>query len=296
VDFIRWNPDARILHGKCQVHGILFRVDGGRTGQFHVQHDFSRFGELDGVADEVDEHLAQARGIAHQFGRHSRRDPAGQLQLFFMGPDGHNVPGLLHQLSKVERNVLQMDMPGLHLGNIENVVDNVQKVFPGLPENLHEFLLFFVQRRLRQEVRHSQDGVQGGSDFVAHAGQEFGLRVAGHFRLLLGPGKRDFHLPALGDVAVNGLEAGHGSVGPADGTDGHFSQHDAAAFGDPCQFEIFYATSRFVDFAVFPFGQPGIAFVQEHVEFFPHQFVAAVSRFMHKGLVDKRDGPFQIDF
>jgi hypothetical protein len=55
------HADARVLDGDAD-RGPL----GALLGQLRTQHDLARFGELDGVADEVREDLTDAAGVALQ--------------------------------------------------------------------------------------------------------------------------------------------------------------------------------------------------------------------------------------
>src|SRR5262249_30973142 len=62
------HADAAVAHLNAQAHRItaaLVRPD--------VDHHFAAVGELDGVADEVGQHLAQAAGIAAKAARQVRR-------------------------------------------------------------------------------------------------------------------------------------------------------------------------------------------------------------------------------
>ena len=55
---------------------------------FDGQHHLAVLGELDGVADEIHDHLAQAAGVADHGGRHVGRDVADQLQSLLVRPGG----------------------------------------------------------------------------------------------------------------------------------------------------------------------------------------------------------------
>ena len=58
--------------------------------------DFSGVRELDGVADEVDQHLAQAHGVATHGSGYVEFDGAGQFQAFRMGSAGEDLDGFFH--------------------------------------------------------------------------------------------------------------------------------------------------------------------------------------------------------
>ena len=58
-DLLISQPDTAISHRELQCHLILIFFY-----QFGGNHDFSGFGELDGVIGQIDEHLSQTQGIA----------------------------------------------------------------------------------------------------------------------------------------------------------------------------------------------------------------------------------------
>ena len=71
--------------------------------------------------------------------------------------------------------LLQLDLPGFDFREVENVVDDVQKIVAGAAKHAHVLALFVVERRFRQQLRHAQQRVHGRADFVTHAGQKFAL-------------------------------------------------------------------------------------------------------------------------
>ena len=53
-----------------------------------------RFGELDGVADQIEQHLPQPAGIAHQKIGHFRRNMASQLDFLGIGAQTEAAQGI----------------------------------------------------------------------------------------------------------------------------------------------------------------------------------------------------------
>ncbi len=51
--------------------------------------------------------------------------------------------------------------------------------------DLREFPLLFVKIGIEQQARHSDNAVHGCSNFVAHGGEKFALRLACRLGLLL---------------------------------------------------------------------------------------------------------------
>ena len=73
------NADAGVGTVKCSV-----AFGSSRCSTFTHKHDLADLGELDRVAEQVDQHLAQARRVAAERGRHVRRDLVGRAR----GPSG----------------------------------------------------------------------------------------------------------------------------------------------------------------------------------------------------------------
>ena len=92
----------------------------------NVDEHLAALGELDGVADQVDEDLPQAAGIADQ---QSAGTSAATRKIssspFSRGPDGQHPRRVADDFAQVEGDVLQLQLAGLDLGEIEDVVDQV---------------------------------------------------------------------------------------------------------------------------------------------------------------------------
>ena len=88
-------------------------------------HDLAALGELDGVADEVDQHLAQAAGIADaaRRARRARREQASSRP-FCWARAARSRPALLDDVAEVEIDALELELAGLDLGEVEDVVDD----------------------------------------------------------------------------------------------------------------------------------------------------------------------------
>jgi hypothetical protein len=90
------------------------------------RHDFARFGELDGVAEQVREHLSQSARIADEAVADLRIELVGQLQPFRLALHGHQFQRLFHALAQIERRVVELEPAGLDLREIEDLVDQGQ--------------------------------------------------------------------------------------------------------------------------------------------------------------------------
>lgn len=177
-EFFSRDADARVRHGEAQGArlaglGVVRDADG----------DFPAVGKFNGVADEVHDDLPQTLGVPDQFDRHIRRGGDEEFEPFFLRPERHKFRGLVQHFMEVEADLLEVDVSRFDFGEVENVVDQIEEVGARPPQDTEMLLLLGQQGAFREEVRHADDGVHRGSDFVAHGGEEFAFGPAGRFRL-----------------------------------------------------------------------------------------------------------------
>ncbi len=72
-------------------------------------------------------------------------------------------------------HVVQLNLPGLQLGDVEDLVDQRQQFITGAVDGLHVVTLLYRQRRAEQQLGHAEHTVHGRADFVADLRQELGL-------------------------------------------------------------------------------------------------------------------------
>ena len=212
------------------------------AGILQRQADRTGFGELDGVAQEVEQDLLQAQRIAGHAVRHIGPDIGGELQALGGGLRRQRLGHPLDQLDGGELDAFEVEAAGLDLGEVEDVVDDPEQRRRRIAHRAQRLALLDRQRRALQHVDHAQNAVHRRADLVAHGGQEgrlglvgaFGLalrvdrRIAGEPRLVVGDlqaageilllvGERDVVvLPAM-DIAHIGHEmADIGAAGDAD--------------------------------------------------------------------------------
>ncbi len=148
--------------------------------------DLSRGGELDRVAQEVDQDLAQPRGVALDHGRHRGIDPAADLQPLARRLGGEQVDRLLHAGAQGERGGLDGELAGLDLREVQNVVEQGEQRLAAAADRLQVFALLGGERGAGEDAGHADDRVHRRADLVAHVGQELALEPVGAVRLLLG--------------------------------------------------------------------------------------------------------------
>ena len=108
-----------------------------------------------GVDERADDHLGP------------RRDGVGELERF-----GHD---LRHR----HRRQGQLEVPRLDAGDVEDLVDEVEKVATGPQDVVHRVGLVSGDVVHLEELREPEDGVERRAELVAHARQEVALGLAG---------------------------------------------------------------------------------------------------------------------
>ncbi len=128
-----------LIEGLEQLALLLFRdADTGIADQYvephlvavaaagllYVHIHVATLGELDGVAGEVGQHLLQAHGIASEIVRHLGIYLQGEFELLVVSTGAEQVHGLVEGVAQAERDMLQLQLACLQLGEVEDVVDD----------------------------------------------------------------------------------------------------------------------------------------------------------------------------
>ena len=81
---------------------------------------------------------------------------------------------------------VKLELPRLDLGEVQHIVDDIQKGTPRRVDAGHILRLDRAQRRVPEKIREADHSVQGRAEFVAHVGEEVGLCLIGSLRRVLG--------------------------------------------------------------------------------------------------------------
>ncbi len=116
------NADAGVAD--FDAHPVFTGAGVPMVSQTHI--DAPETGELEGVGQQVADDLTHPGRIAGDHGREVRRDQAGQLHA------GRcvlrqQIGGVLDQHPKVERNALDLQVTGIELGHVENIVEQLDQ-------------------------------------------------------------------------------------------------------------------------------------------------------------------------
>ena len=116
------HADAGVAHRELELH-LLARA----FEQLDVEPDFAALGELDRVVDEVGQDLAEPQRVAQQVLRDAGRDVGQELQpLVVRLLRGERRDGA-DDLVELEVGGLEVELAGLDLGEVEDVVDDGQQ-------------------------------------------------------------------------------------------------------------------------------------------------------------------------
>ena len=181
--FLRRDADPRVGDDEVQHH-VLFRVGFPR----HFQAHLPGLRELDGVADEVDDDLAQAAIVADHHVGHFGMDEAGQFQSLLVRANGKRLHRVAKTFPQVERAAIEREFARFDLREVEDVVDHREQGLARVPDRLEELPLLDRKMALQDQFRHADDRVQWRADLVAHVGQERALGATGGFGSVFGMG------------------------------------------------------------------------------------------------------------
>ncbi len=115
--------------------------------------DLAGLGELDGVAHQVEHDLAQAHRVADQRLGDVAVDLAGELEPLLVRAQGQRLQRVLDAVADVEVDRLELDLAGLDLGEVEDVVDDAEERVGRRAHRLEVLALLAGQRRCRGPAR-----------------------------------------------------------------------------------------------------------------------------------------------
>ena len=109
------DADSGIAHQKADFVGPDARLDNQRHA--------AALSELDRVAGQVQQHLAQPRRVSHDFHRQPLVDKGGDFELPRLRAWRQELGDVLDQCGKREWTVLKVDLSSLNLGIIQQFLD-----------------------------------------------------------------------------------------------------------------------------------------------------------------------------
>ena len=192
---VRRDPDPRVAHRQFEPIGVrpLARPSTRTTTS-------PLLGELDGVREQVEEHLSQAGRVADDPGGRVLVDQAAELDPLLPGARSDDLERALDAVPQVERLVARARASPPRSSSSRGCRRSraaARLRSSGRPRRTRAAP---PSARAQQEVGHADHRVHRRPDLVAHRGQEGALRLGRRLGFL--PGALE-----LGDVVVDAEEA-----------------------------------------------------------------------------------------
>ncbi len=188
IDLVEGAEDCLLLVGGDADAGIAHgEDDAGARLVTDVQADLAALGELDGVGQQVLENLLQPLAVGEKSGRHLRLGGHLEGQPLVPGQRLEHATQAFDQAFHLGVFGAHFELAGFHLGDVENVVDQVEQVVAGRIDGFGELDLLVAEVALavlRQQLGQDQRTVQRRAQLVGHVGEEFGLVLARTLQLL----------------------------------------------------------------------------------------------------------------
>ena len=167
------HADARVADLKAQPQSVV-----ATRRHFDGDDNLADGGELDRVAGQIEQNLAESQRIADQAvgGLGSLRQQ--NFQAFFLGLEADDIEQIGHDLAQIELDVLQRQLARLDLRKIENVVEDAEQGARRGVQFLQVIALLRRQFGMQHKLRQTDDGVHRRANLMAHIGEKvaFGLR------------------------------------------------------------------------------------------------------------------------
>jgi len=176
------DADARVLHRDADER--LAPAAGLAGRHAHHDDDFPEIGELQGIADEIDEDLLEPFAVAIDEIGNAPVYEVDELELALRRVIGEHIDRLLNQGDEIDRLVFQLHLVRFELGKIEHVIDEVDEGLAARAHDLHEFFLLARERCLHEQTRRPYDAVHRGANLVTHVREEVGLCILRDLGLL----------------------------------------------------------------------------------------------------------------
>ena len=164
------NAAACVLDLKSEEAGLgVLRALVGNA-QLHI----AGRGELDGVADEVEDDLPEALRVEHE--RWHRLGAAPQFKPGRTAGSAEGVHQTAHEAGAVRWLGGDLHLAGFEFGKVEDVVDEPEEASPAHENRIKRLRAFlFRLEALLEHFGEPDDGVERGADVMADGGEEIAL-------------------------------------------------------------------------------------------------------------------------
>ena len=134
----------------------------------------------------------------------------GEPDAFLLGLDIQHLQDFLDDAMGFGPGGLDLQAAGLHFGQVQNVIDQVEQVFTAAVNRIQ--VAQAVRRVLPvaalENLGEAENGVHGGADLMAHIGQKNAFGLVGGFGFLFGSNQFALFFLQLGDIVETDQDAG----------------------------------------------------------------------------------------
>ncbi len=163
----------------------------------HAHGDLAQRGELDRVGDQVRQHLLEPEAVADHLQPRAPLDERAQVEALAARVLGQQLDGVVDGVRQRELGLLQLELAGLDLRQVEDVVDDRQQLLAGGVHHRRVAALLVGQLGAEQQLGHPDHAVHRGAQLVAHVGEELRLQRGRLERLVARRGQRERRALAL---------------------------------------------------------------------------------------------------
>ena len=211
--------DADAGVANADAHVVMVGIAADELGG---QFDMAAFGELDRIAQQVVDDLAQAQTIDDEHRGDARIDALAQQDALLTGDAAEGVVRAVEHFRERGRFFAQFELARFDLGKVEHVVDQAQQRLARVADRVDGVALLGIERAQAQQLEQADHGVHRRADLVAHHGQECALGLAAS----LGSVARLAQL-VLGEALLGDIDADRDDAAVGQRHDAHF---EGAAF------------------------------------------------------------------
>jgi hypothetical protein len=145
----------------------------------HAEVDHAAPRELDGVAEQVQENLAELPLIGDDRGGQSSGGLEAERQAALHGAHARDVTDVAQERVEVELCRIELELARLDLGEIQHLADQVEQVLAAALDRRHPLGTRGAEIGVAlQQLCVAEDPVQRRAQLVAHVGEKLALRTA----------------------------------------------------------------------------------------------------------------------